>query len=199
MKATHSEDLEFLRRIRGRFQDTTSHRQGERFVILLVAATTAVLFSALLHASPPLTTGRHHVFYIAMILGSVIMGAQLWRALAVEYEFTGEEIIERRAGRIHGRILISKIVETRVLMQRHRLIVRTQNANMSIRIFPLLNEAIQRGAASPVTDGVRRETEAVTQEVVSRLKRRQVVAAVVLMLFAFAIVFAYVSFRGLKG
>ncbi|MGD1088478.1 MAG: hypothetical protein ABR955_07100 [Verrucomicrobiota bacterium] len=89
MKATHSEDLEFLRTIRGCF-------------------------------------GSRHM---------------MW---SVEYEFTGEELIERRGGRIKNQMRITDIIETRVLFGRNQMKLKTNNSKMTIQIVPPLNEVIQK-------------------------------------------------------
>jgi hypothetical protein len=136
MKSTHSEDLECLRSIRGRF--------GSR------------------------------------------------RIFCVEYEFTGQEIIERHGGRIKKQINISDIVETAVSFgQPNSLIVKTNNTTMKIQILPSLKGVIDQKWTeiySKMTESERQRFEDVKREVTTRIKRTTVIASVILALLVFALI-----------
>ena len=136
MKSAHSEDLEFLRKIRGCF--------GSR---------------------------------------------RMW---SVEYEFTGEEIIERRSGRVKNQIHISDIVGTEVKISSHQLILKTNNSKMTVQILPSLNEVIQNKGAEVMankSEAERQHFEEVKWKTISRLKRANLIAAIILfwLMLAFAI------------
>lgn len=122
-------------------------------------------------AATPMALDWGRLLFGGVGVGSLIGGVQLWRRRAVEYEFTGEEIIERRRGEVHGRVPIADILEIRVLMNPHRMILRMNNAKMDVRIFPSLNEVIQREVARVVTDEARQRMEEVKQELVARQKK----------------------------
>jgi hypothetical protein len=47
----------------------------------------------------PVILDKNHLIVLVFALGTFIVGIYLWKMRAVEYEFTGNEIIERRAGR----------------------------------------------------------------------------------------------------
>jgi hypothetical protein len=135
MKATRSEDLEFLREIRGCF--------GSR--------------------------------------------RMMW---SVEYEFTGEEIIERRGGRIKNQIRISDITDTKVKISPHQLMLKTKNSKMTVQITPSLNEVIQIEASkinATKSKAERQHFEKVKQETMSRFKRVNIIGAVIIVLFGFVI------------
>ena len=99
------------------------------------------------------------------------MDVQIWRGRGVEYEFTGEEVIERRRGQVHGRVPIVEILETRVLINPHRMILRTTCAKMEVRIYPALNEVIQQEVARAATDEARQRMENVKQEMAAGKRR----------------------------
>jgi hypothetical protein len=181
MKRTHSEDLQFLRDFHGRFQDTTSHRQVEWFAIVLMGVFFPALIFALICLFPPMTLA-HNLFFAAMILGSFLTGAQVWRERAVEYEFTGDEVIERRRRRIKHRVLISDITETRVTIR--TLVLKTNHSKIIIQIFPSLREAIQKKAAN-LSDAERQEIETVKKDIIPRMNRRKWIAGIAAVLLIY--------------
>jgi len=134
MKPSHSEDLEFLRSIRGRF--------GSR---------------------------------------------RMW---AVEYEFTGEEIFERRGGRIRKQIRISDIIEIRVPVGRKQMILKTDDSKVTVQIPPSLNEVLQKKSSEMMANmsgAERQHFEEVKQKTISRFKRANLLAGAILVLAMFAI------------
>ena len=126
MKATHSEDLEFLRKIRGCF--------GSR---------------------------------------------QMW---LVEYEFTGEEIIERHGGRIKNQIRISDIIETDISFASKELKLKTNSSKMNIQVLPSLNKVIMKEAEeanAKMSEGERQHFEEVKRKIVLRFKLMNLIGAVI--------------------
>jgi hypothetical protein len=99
-------------------------------------------------------TGLDAVFVIAGLV-SIVAGVQIWRMSAVEYEFTGDEIIEKRKGRIRNRLFISNILEASVIVNQSKiqnLILKTSNSgiNIQIQIVPSLAEVIQKETANMI-------------------------------------------------
>jgi len=136
MKATHLEDLEFLKSIRGCF--------GSR---------------------------------------------RMW---SVEYEFTGEEVIERRGGRIKNQIRISDIVETKVRHGFNQMILKTNSSQMIVQITPSLNEVIMKHAAeinAKKSESERQHFEEVSRQTISRFKRANLIGAIVSILIMVALAF----------
>jgi len=108
----------------------------------------------------------------------------------VEYEFTGEEIIERRGGRIKNQIGISDITETKVKISPHQLMLKTKNSKMTVQITPSLNEVVQIEASkinATKSKAERQHFEKVKQETMSRFKRVNIIGAVIIVLFGFVI------------
>src|SRR5277367_6117720 len=92
----------------------------------------------------------------------------------IKYEFTGEEIIERRGKHIKNQIRISDVIEIKVLMKPHRMIIKTNNSKMIVRIISSLNAVIQNEAArvaATKSEAERQHFEEVKQQTISRLKR----------------------------
>src|SRR6267142_5048313 len=142
MKSTHSEDLEFLRKIRGSFAS----------------------------------------------IG-------IW---PIKYEFTDEEIIERRGKRIKNQIRISDVIETKVLINPHRMIIRTNNSEMTVRVIPSLNAVIQNEAArvaATKSEAERQHFEEVKQQTISRVKRANLIVGVISILLIFVLIFLWSWFR----
>jgi len=181
MKSTHPEDLEFLRNIHGRFQDLDVKRRNEWGPIFLLGVFFPLSLVVVFFAWPPMTLDRVHLVIAAMILGSFMGGIDLWRKRAVEIEFTGEEIIERRGGQIRNRMFISNIIETRVLPFSHRLVLKTNNSKMDILIFPSLNEVIQKKVVVEMSDEERKRNEKIAQQMKMRHNLAVLIYVVVLM------------------
>jgi hypothetical protein len=113
------------------------------------------------------------------------------RIFCVEYEFTGEQIIERRGGRIKKEINISDVIETKVKFGRpNQMIVTTPGTTMKIQVIPSLNKAVQRVWAeesSKMTESERQRFEDAKAELVSRVKRMNVIGAIILLFTVFVI------------
>jgi hypothetical protein len=113
--------------------------------------------------------------------------AILWRDRGLEYEFTGDEIIELRAGRIRNRLHISDVLEIKVNISSHQMILKTSNLKMTVRIFSSLNEAIQKkGAelAAKQSEAERQRYEEVKREMTSRVKWANIIGAIASVLAA---------------
>jgi hypothetical protein len=111
---------ERLRAVRGRFRDSPTWRFMSRSVAVLLVflspiAPAAVIWS---RGSPvwPLTSTEWIVLIAAA--GTCAAAFAVWTAADREYEFTGEEILERRCGVIQWRVPIS--IVTRVRLERVR-------------------------------------------------------------------------------
>jgi hypothetical protein len=138
----------------------------------------------------PVVLDKNHLIILTFAFGTFLVGIYIWKMRAVEYEFTGDEIIERRAGRIKSQIRIVDIIETKVKISPHELFIKTNNAKMTVQILPSLHEVIQKKGAEEMakkSEAEQQHFEEVKQEMTSRIKRTNIIVAVVFMLFAFAI------------
>jgi Pyruvate/2-oxoacid:ferredoxin oxidoreductase gamma subunit len=111
--------------------------------------------------------------------------------MCVEYEFTGEEIIERRGGHIKNQMRISDIIETKTKISPPQLILKTNNSRMTVQILPSLNEVIKKESAEIMankSESERQQFEEVKKETISRLKRVNVIGSVILILVMIALV-----------
>jgi uncharacterized membrane protein len=109
---------------------------------------------------------------------------------SVEYEFTGEEIIERRGGRIKNRILINDIVEVRMFLGRYQTILKANNSKMKVQMIPSLNQVILKQAKeinARKSEAELRQMEEASQETISRFKRANIIGIILLILFMFAL------------
>jgi hypothetical protein len=111
---------ERLRAVRGRFRDSPTWRFISRSCAILLVFLSAITPAALIwsRGSPvwPLTSTEWIVLIAAA--GTCAAAFVVWTAGDREYEFTGEEILERRRGVIQWRVPIS--VVTRVQLERVR-------------------------------------------------------------------------------
>ena len=192
MKVMRSEDLEFLQGIRGRFPNSKSQRQGEWFLIFLLGVFFPLFWLVVLFVGWPVVLDKDHSAVAAFAFGTFLGGVYLWKMRAVEYEFTGEEIIERRAGRIKNQIRIADIVETKIKISPHQLIIKTSSSKMMVQIVPSLNEVIQKKGAEMMatkSEAERQHFKGVKQVMISRLNRANIISAVILVLFGFVIAF----------
>jgi hypothetical protein len=186
MRRPTAEDLQLLREIRGRFSDTKSNQIRDYFAYFLVGVLFPVFFLAIYF----FLNDPHLWLLVLMSLGSFILAAILWRDRNLEYEFTGDEIIERRAGRVRNQIQISRIVNADVKILEHILTLETENSKMTIRILAPLNEVIQRNWAKLLatkSDAERQDVEKVNREMISRLKRANLIAVLALIALMLAI------------
>jgi hypothetical protein len=111
---------ERLRAVRGRFRDSLTWRAMSRSVAILLLCLCAITPAALIwsRGSPvwPLTFTEW--FVLTAAAGTCAAAFAVWTAADREYEFTGEEILERRRGVIQWRVPISLV--TRVRLERVR-------------------------------------------------------------------------------
>jgi hypothetical protein len=185
MKNPTANDLDFLRRIRGRFQDIKSHQQGEWLLIFLFGCAFPGLFLAIFFLSPPVLLDQVHWFFILLIVASLIIAGHFWLIRGLEYEFTGEEIIERRRGKIQNRLVISDIIKMDVKIQPHQMILKTGKSKMTVTIFKSLNDTIQIEAAKILSE----EQKQQNKEIVAQIKRAQwkIAVAITLVMFLLAV------------
>lgn len=184
------EDLEFLRGIRGRFQGSKSQQQGEWFLIFFALAFFPALFLVLFFAVRPIGVDQIHFFCMAMGLVSFITGIQIFRRRGVEYEFTGEEIVEKRGGKIKSQIRISEIIETEVPIGMSRMILKTNNSKMAVQIVPSLNEVIQKKATETMTAKSEAEQKCfaeIKRETLTRFKRVNLIFGIIFLLVIVAL------------
>jgi hypothetical protein len=70
----------------------------------------------------------------------------------MEYEFTGEEIIERKRGQIQRQIRISDIIETNIstgILGYQSILLKTNSSQLNITIFPDLKQVLWRYGKTP--------------------------------------------------
>jgi hypothetical protein len=192
MRPPTSEDLEFLRSIRGRFRDTVSKQWAERLLIFLfLIASPALWFSILiLLFRPVFSFDIDHLLLWVVACGSLWGGFVLFRDRDLEYEFTGDEIIERRAGRKRNQIIISDVMDMQVEMSPFKMILKTGSSKVAILIFPALNEVIQKKGAESMakqSEAERKHYEEVKQQLTKRLKWLNVIVSLVIVLAGFAV------------
>jgi hypothetical protein len=199
MKAASPEDLEFLHNIRGRFPSSKSQRQGEWLLILLFGVFFPLFSLFVFFAWWPVILDQDHLIVLAFAFGTFIGGIYIWRMRAVEYEFTGDEIIERRAGHIKNRICINNIVKIRIFFAGPcQTIIKTNNSEIKVQRIASLNETILKQAIemnAKRSDAERRQMEAEAQKSVSRFKRAHLLGLVVCILVLFALTFLAVWLR----
>src|SRR5580698_2004691 len=155
MRPPTPEDLQFLRDIRGRFEDWKRNQiWGKVFYVLFF-----IIFPIFFLTVFIICHDSVRWIFIAFTVVTFVLTALLWRDRGLEYEFTGDEIIERRAGRVRNRVQISNIVNADVNILEHILTLETQNSKMIVHIFYSLNEAIQKNWAAALAKKSESERE----------------------------------------
>jgi hypothetical protein len=190
MKATLPDDLEILRNVRGRFPSSKSQRQGEWLLIFLLGVFFPLFWLAVFFAWWPAVLDKGHLIVLAFAFGTFIGGIHLWKTRALEYELTGDEIIERRGGRIKNQMRIADIIEIKIKISPYQLIIKTSSSKMTVQMIPSLNEAILKQATemnAKRTDAERRQMEEDGQKRISRFKRANIIGLIVFLLLMFAI------------
>jgi hypothetical protein len=181
MTSTLGEDLEYLRSIRGRFQNSKSNQQSEWACIFLFAFLVPAVFFLLCSFAG----GQGHWFFAGCAVASFALGVSTWRNRGVEYEFMGDEIIEKRGGQVRNRVRIYDIVEVRVKFRPRQLIVKTNHSQMSISLVPSLNEIIRQKHTEVLakqSESERQRYEEVKREMTSRRKWANIIGAIVSIL-----------------
>jgi hypothetical protein len=194
MRPPTPEDLEFLRSVRGRFQDTKFNRVRDNILFFVLGILFPMLFLAFFFIFQPLRS-----LFAVGAFGLFALTANLWRDRGLEYEFTGEEIIERRAGGIRKRMQISEIVNVDTNIFEPIFTLKTQNLKMTIQILPSLNEVIQKKAAESMakqSEVERKRYEEVNQQLARRLKWVNIIVSLVIVLGGFGV---FVLFVWLKS
>ena len=111
-------DHERLRAVQGRFRDSPSWRFASRcFAVVLLVLAPIPLITLIQSRGLPVWPLRP-VEWILIIsaVGCLAAAIILWKAMDREYDFTGEEILERRCGIVRWRLPVSAI--TRVHLER---------------------------------------------------------------------------------
>jgi preprotein translocase subunit SecF len=137
-----------------------------------------------------LDTDQYRWWFAGFAFLSLILSLSFWKDRSLEYEFTGEEIIERRAGRIKNRIRIADVIETKVKISPHELIIKTNSSKMTVIILPSLNATIQEKASeimANTSEADRQHYEKVKKDVTLRLKRANAIGLIILVLVIFLI------------
>lgn len=195
MRPPTSEDLQFLRDIRGRFEDSKQNQILEKVSYVLFSIIFPIFFLiifAICHDSV-------RWIFIAFAAVTFAFAALLWRDRGLEYEFTGDEIIERRARRERNRIIISGIIEARAGISSPELFLKTGSSKMTVHIFPSLNELIQKKAAESMakqSEAERKRYEEVNQQLARRMKWINLIVSLVIVLGGFGV---FVLFVWLKS
>ena len=143
MKSLTQEELQFLRDLRGKFEDSPSNQRSYLLCVLLFASLFPALFVLGLIFKPH----QNHSLFALLAVLSWVPVYFIWRDRGVAYEFNGTDIIETRAGREKNRIAIADITETGVQKSPHQLILKSANSKMVIQMVPSLEEAIEKKEA----------------------------------------------------
>ncbi|MEY2519638.1 MAG: hypothetical protein QOF24_1397 [Verrucomicrobiota bacterium] len=134
------EDLALFHRIRGRFRTTKGHRIGARAAgIFLCILLPSVFVYALFERGWPRwpLTADEWTCVILLIL-TPAMGSFVWLSADREWEFTGEEILMRRRGRLLWKIPVDSITATRIQRVRHAIGSISLRADAVIRFLSSL-------------------------------------------------------------
>ena len=178
MRRPTEEDLQFLRDIRGRFQDLKSHQIGEKVLCFLFLVFFPVLFLLAFFFDPEQSRwGFAAIAFVSSFCSAVF----IWRDRGLEYEFAGDEIIERRAGRIRKRIRISDVVDINNKISPRQMILKTDDSKMTVRIFHSLNEVIQKKWAELMakqSEAERQRYEEAGRQMTSRVKWANMIGAI---------------------
>ncbi len=109
-------DIALLSSIRGRFRFS----RHERFLHRLFGALCAVVFPSIMlyalfeHGLPKWPLARDELVCAIVAPLSFALGVFLWCSVDGEYEFTGVEIVYRKAGSVRWRLPIASITRVRV-------------------------------------------------------------------------------------
>jgi hypothetical protein len=136
------EDLEILQEIRGRFQSLKSQRQGEWALIFIFSVMFPIIFLCFFYLDPE----QNRWWFAGIVFISLVSSMHIWKERSLEYQFTGEEIIEQRGGKIKNRIQIRDIIDVKIVIRPYKIILKTSNSKMEIQIVPSLNEALLKEA-----------------------------------------------------
>jgi hypothetical protein len=178
-----SENLQLLREVRGSFQDHSKNQTVEWCVIFIFLLIVPVALATLFLITRPLAMNSDHWILAVMIVGSLFTGFSVFveRGL-VEYEFTGDEIIEKLRGRIKMQIHIIDVTDVKVFyLGRHISILKTSQSEMKILRIPSLVAAIIDQANkmnARMSEGEREQAKKMTLQQVSSLKRTTLVAMI---------------------
>lgn len=188
MKASHLENIGLLRKIRGNFRDSIATQRRE----LMMAFLFLIIFPAILLFFFLADPQEGRLVFLVLALASIFGGILFWMGRGpVEYEFTGEEIIEKRRGKIKKRLQIDAVVETKTIIltrsRREFWVLKTRDSAMVIQLIPLLSEAVQielMKKQATHSEAEQQFFENVKTETISRLKRKNLIISVILVLFA---------------
>lgn len=186
-----SENLQILRGVRGSFQDHSKNQTVEWVLIFVFLLMAPVALAALFLLTHPLTMDGNHWILAVMIGLSLFAGFSIFvqRGL-IEYEFTGDEIIEKLNGRVKRRIRISDVTNVKVFyLGRYISILKTSGSEMKVRRIPSLVEVII-GQANKVnarkSEGERQNMEKMAMQQVASLKWTSFIA-IIIYIFAVAV------------
>jgi hypothetical protein len=109
-------DEEHLRAIRGRFRNPISIRIGSRLFALLLAFGSPITPIVLIRSRDGPVWPFTLLEWILLLtsVACFIAAIFVWRSADREYEFTGDEILERRRGVLRWRVAISALTDVRL-------------------------------------------------------------------------------------
>lgn len=141
-ESVRPEDLEFVRRIRGRFTDSAKGPGKAWFLILFFAAGCPFFLGLAFFSDHPVDRLTGLVMAIVYLLLAIF----IWRLRPPEYEFTGEEIIQSQRGKPIKRVAISQITKIDVQPRERHLILVAGQTRMVVVMFDPLLEALRQTA-----------------------------------------------------
>lgn len=148
MAAQLLDNLEFLRRIRGRFRDPRQDRILFYFYAVFFGILSAVFFyQILLRALSQEPFTNDDWGFVVLVLIGLGMAALFWVNTGREWHFTGLEIIAYRKGKLIWRIPIDSITEVGAEHGSHNVLWMHIHANgrkYSMPVVPELSQECQR-------------------------------------------------------
>jgi hypothetical protein len=123
MNPLRPEDLELFRRIRGRFRASRGLRIGARAagIFLGVLLPSVFVYALFERGWPrwPLTADELTCVILSIVTPAI--GSYIWLSADREWEFTGEEILMRRRGKLLWKIAVDSITATRLQRLRYAI------------------------------------------------------------------------------
>jgi hypothetical protein len=123
MNSIWPEDLALFHRIRGHFRVPKGHRIGARAagIFLCIILPSVFVYALFEHGLPrwPFTADEWACVILSILTPPI--GAYLWLSADREWEFTGQEILARRRGRLLWQIPVDSITATRIQHLRYAI------------------------------------------------------------------------------
>ncbi|MEN3940372.1 hypothetical protein WJU23_03690 [Prosthecobacter sp. SYSU 5D2] len=148
MTAQLLDNLEFLRRIRGRFRNPMKDRIACHFIVSFFGIAAVVFFYLLLlRTRSQLPFTNDDWAGVLIVFSSIGLASFFWVNTDQEWHFTGLEIIAYRGGKLIWRIPIDSITEAGAKRGSHNVLWMHLHANgrkYSMPVVPELSQECQR-------------------------------------------------------